>query len=550
TNHTSVPETCSLVFQTPRHYSCPSDEWQSIGDYLQLIKTSVPPRFQGDISPLGPNRVQVTGKTSIRHLQIEHLEDFWGSTDTKTTIATTPQATVADAMITLSNIFAQSFGNATAAGHGVPRGASPDGGSSIGHGYYQPYTVGTCAQDTIHDPGDERPLVFPVPMRIMPQYLPERQMVDSPLAVPTFPFKGLTRAELMENDWRPSENQLRWVELPSDPFNGSAIGAIVLLPKQASGSNSSQSQEIITCTLGAGWGLSSLNTSLSQASDHGIVKSLVDATAAMSVARYEHSVLKDSFGGEVLAYLQPTRNFLLPLYPNVPINVSESWSRYLNPVVADLNTTVFHQLMQGNLTQREPRVSAGMILTSLLANGLARIGIESSLQGDLKRITDPNGDSIIDANSWWQNKGDAFIVDPEESRDWVKLKIENSLVGYAYNITGLGPKFAIVFIYNRRAYPVHIHHITQTQTYMYQGISSSCWDSIGEVTALAMNSSPTALLRNTSSGITETNIFRLPARSLAKPDANGEGEHLELVLGEQDEKILEDRAIQVNRVYG
>lgn len=65
-----------------------------------------------------------------------------------------------------------------------------------------------------------------------------------------------------------------------------------------------------------------------------------------------------------------------------------------------------------------------------------------------------------------------------------------------------------------------------------------------------MNSAPTKLLRNTSSGVTETNIFKLPARIFAKPDDEGEGEHLELVLGEQDEKTLEQRTLKMNRVYG
>lgn len=66
-----------------------------------------------------------------------------------------------------------------------------------------------------------------------------------------------------------------------------------------------------------------------------------------------------------------------------------------------------------------------------------------------------------------------------------------------------------------------------------------------------MNSTPTALLRNTSAGITETNIFKLPARIVAKLDDVSEGEHLELVLGEHvEDKIVESRTIKVNQVYG
>ena len=318
--------------------------------------------------------------------------------------------------------------------------------SSIGKGYFQPYTVGTCAQDTIQDTEDERPLAFPAPPWILPKYIPEPQVDPTTLEPPTFPFSGLTRAEVLNFPGPSSENRLRWVELPRDPFNGSAIGAVILLAEQAPGFKASPGQDIITCTLGAGWGSSNLSSAPGLGPGHGEVTSLVNPTAAMSVAQLVYSLSKKENGGSVEDYLQGSRDFLLPLYPDQTINISESWSRYLNPTVADLNTTVFHQLMQGNITNREPRVSAGIILSSLLANGLSRIGIESSLQGDLRRKIDSNGDSVIDATSWWRGRGDAFIVDPSESSNWVKLQWESSVTSYAYTISGLGPKLAITFM--------------------------------------------------------------------------------------------------------
>ena len=65
-----------------------------------------------------------------------------------------------------------------------------------------------------------------------------------------------------------------------------------------------------------------------------------------------------------------------------------------------------------------------------------------------------------------------------------------------------------------------------------------------------MNSTPTAALRNTCAGITELNIFKLPVRVLAFRDAEGDGEHLELVFGKLEEKMLENKTIKANRVYG
>ena len=63
------------------------------------------------------------------------------------------------------------------------------------------------------------------------------------------------------------------------------------------------------------------------------------------------------------------------------------------------------------------------------------------------------------------------------------------------------------------------------------GISSTCWDSLAEVTALATNSTLTTALRNTCAGITELYIFELPVRVLAQRDEEGDGEHLKLVFG-------------------
>ena len=82
------------------------------------------------------------------------------------------------------------------------------------------------------------------------------------------------------------------------------------------------------------------------------------------------------------------------------------------------------------------------------------------------------------------------------------------------------------------------------------GISSTCWDSIAEVTALAMNSTPTAILRNTCAGISEIRIFKLPVRILAMRDLEGEGEHLELVFGDMDADQAKRVSIKPNQKYG
>ena len=66
-----------------------------------------------------------------------------------------------------------------------------------------------------------------------------------------------------------------------------------------------------------------------------------------------------------------------------------------------------------------------------------------------------------------------------------------------------------------------------------------------------MNSTPTTLLKNTCAGMLELNIFKIPVRVLAfRDDETGDGEHLELVFGDVDEKDVRGTPIKPNRVYG
>ena len=156
-----------------------------------------------------------------------------------------------------------------------------------------------------------------------------------------------------------------------------------------------------------------------------------------------------------------------------------------------------------------------------------------------------------------------FIVDPEESKDWVKFRVDTTIDSYAYNIRDTAPKVGISFLLIYCI--IALYHVLYADIsgmsvpysliptfwiLIIQGISSTYWDSIGEVTALAMNSTPTTLLKNTCAGIMELKIFKLPVRVLAVRDGEEDGEHLELVFGNVDQKYARGTPIQPNRVYG
>ena len=340
------------------------------------------------------------------------------------------------------------------------------------------------------------------------------------------------------NDYR-----LKWIELPQDPFNGTAIGAVVLLPR----ADENATQEVLLCNLGAGWGSSKMNMSTFGAGSQA-VSSVIDTNLAPGSTKDANST--SIFPTTLMPLTKELSNvdlqFYLPDFPQRQLIATEDWAAYLNPSVSTSNTTVFHRLMSSHLLEKDIGISATIILTSLLANGLAMIGSTSQLQGTVRTVVDSDGSEGLDGDYWFSGKGDVFVVDPVESKDWVRLRVYSTFEGFAYNTRGAIPKVAIGVLLTYCIFA--LAHVLYAGI---SGISSTCWDSIGEVTALAVNSKPTALLRNTCAGITELSIFKTPIRVLAfRDNDNSDGEHLELVFGDLDEKSIQHQVIKENRVYG
>ena len=539
TNATAVSRSCLVSDPLLIENDCPSSSWQAIESYLSLTNGLLPLNFQleYEITP-APAYIPIAGAHSLRQLGIVHEGsgyDLW------TVAATIPQVAVADALSSTGLLWNLARSNVRTKGHGSVL-EELDAVHSITTGYLQPYTIASCENDTIFGEEDQNALAFPLPVGVNPQMLNTSSFNDSILSTPAFVYSGITRSQLLNTPGSPSEYRLRWIELPKDPFNGTAIGAVVLLPRF--GKNTTQ--KVLMCSLGAGWGTSRLNTS-TQAGGAQQVISQVGPKLSDENGIYpdgKNSVPYTPIIEGTVAANQIA--FLPPLFPENLITVTEDWAQYLNPTLSDSNTTVFHRLMTSHLLRPDIAVSARIILASLLANGLARISPTSQLQGTPKTAVQPDGSDGLDGNNWFSGKGDAFVVDPVQSKNWVKLRVFTTFEGFAYNTRGATPKVAICFLFTYCTFALtHVLYAGIT------GISSTCWDSIGEVTALAVNSTPSALLRNTCAGITELSIFKIPVRVLAVRDnESSDGEHLELVFGELDEKAIQHQVIKHNRVYG
>ena len=525
---------------------CPASDWQAIQKNLDTTSHSIPKSEQNYGGPVTPSEVEVTGRSSLRQLSFATEYASNGSDWVfGAAIASTQQVAVADALTTTGILWSTAMTNTSTNGHGTIL-SHLDAIHSITAGYYQPYTSVVCEYDVIRGTNDTDPVAFPAYSGLGVQIA---HAIDSNSFVPpgvTLSYPNLTKSDLLNTPGSPGEHRLRWVELP---FNNTAMGAVVLTPR----SFQNTTQEVLMCSIGAGWGLSTMTTSTLDGNATPVL-SQVDAEAVSYAMRNSSIPSSDDayYPGifpvaTMNAYL--SKLFFLPIFPQRPVVVTEEWARCLNPSIKYLNTTVFNNLMGLNPTSDtvEHREDwAEIILSGMVANGLSRIGSTSQLQGKVKQVTEPDQSIGLDGDYWFAGKGNnAFQVDPTEAKDWVKFRVSSTVEGYSYNTHGNTSKLAIGLLL--------AHCLVAIAQIIYagiSGISSTCWDSIGEVTALAMNSTPTAALRNTCAGITELDVFKLPVRVLALRDAEGDGEHLELVFGKRDEKTLENKTINANRVYG
>lgn len=116
--------------------------------------------------------------------------------------------------------------------------------------------------------------------------------------------------------------------------------------------------------------------------------------------------------------------------------------------------------------------------------------------------------------------------------------------GCAYSIDGIFTTLAIVVMF-----AFCVLAIAHAVYLAVSGVSSNAWNSAAEVVALAMNSSPTTYLHNTSAGIIGVNTFKTSVRILAK-GRDVQREHLELVFGDEGLADPGTSKLVKNKDYG
>ena len=215
------------------------------------------------------------------------------------------------------------------------------------------------------------------------------------------------------------------------------------------------------------------------------------------------------------------------------ISIDPAWAAYLNPTISSDNSTAYQYMMQvagifdeGSSLDADDIVCAiESLLATSVVNGLARrdfgVGFSGTLLGDtnglgLVSYRNLSGEEMENW-SWdcgiWCGRllpsgykmgygGNAFNISDAQMAASTKFRMRAGAYGWAFNSRGSAAKFAMIalLIY----VSIALSHLLYT---LWTKESSSSWDSIAELLALAMRSEPSGALLNTGAGITTDEIF-------------------------------------------
>ena len=436
--------------------SCPSSEWQQIDAYLRLIWASIPSNYnQSDVAGVSPAAIEFTGKASLRSFVAQEgssSDPLTGSPNLTTTLvsSTTQQSTIADALVNTAAIWSNALYYAQSPGFGVSLADEQTAVHTIKGGYFQPYSTATCVRDSIMAPNDSRPVSFPLAASVLNPPVPNslRNTTHYVNGVPVLDYPPLQREQLLKMNGSSLDYRVGWFELPSSYFELSSLGVVIILPRGYDLADNTR-QSVVVCNLGAGWGSSSINTT-NLNTGLTATSSLVNAnSSAFPNSDPPNAGVELSWANDYQSFVNQEVAYAPPVFPNTMIEIHKDWAEYLNPYIPSLNSTVINHMMQINTEGSLAEIvdlQAEWVLGSLLTNGLARVGGDFQLQGTPRLIRGPNHTFEPDGTYWVSGKGDFFTADPKESANWLELRVESTIQGYAYNTRGNGPKIAIAIL--------------------------------------------------------------------------------------------------------
>lgn len=235
-------------------------------------------------------------------------------------------------------------------------------------------------------------------------------------------------------------------------------------------------------------------------------------------------------------------------WPKTAVRISSGWANLLLsklPFANEPNTTLFDTMVIPALQQRYANET-----TELLLSGLIVAAMSQTITGAWNFVGNPkiytilqkvfNGEAnptnLIFQNGTAQNPWARVLTDAYRG---LRLDFDVTSVGLAYSPRGIPTIIALVVLFTYSFYVflsiVYIISVCPE--------SSSAWDSISELTTLAILSTPTDRLRNTSAGIETLSTFREPVNVRATKDNK-----LEIVF-EKDGRDMAVESPKADKAY-
>jgi hypothetical protein len=351
-------------------------------------------------------------------------------------------------------------------------------------------------------------------------------------------FTNISRAELWNQLQEDPQGRVIWIDdLPvSSPFNGTALGAIITQPEVCSDGRNQTFLSTSTHVIGATWS---------------------NMTAFMQTQLQPDTSLSD---GPIQTEISP--NTFLGLNWSYPgVKLSNAWAEGLNPRTGIQGRTLVDNLLRWaplvtnicppngtydgvdvdsiespfspTLVRQRPFMQEAL-LASLVANGMAYPVVprlpdvfyyDAEAPSPSSRFT---GEPLDDGSL-------SYLINPPGP----VITIHGVMPGYAHGHSGVPVKIAlgVLILYVLFASGFVLYTFTT-------GRSELTWSSIAELTALAISSSPTPVLKNASAGISHVETFRKTV-SVREVEKHG---RLELVLDQDSDNDLHRRVV-VGRGY-
>lgn len=498
---TSIPSSCNNVTVDT---TCISRDWQFALDQLLAYWPKLTDRATM------PESLQINSPESIRLMYTRQTQGLYTSIET---LATTQMSNLADSLAEVGRLWAIAASELENVSPHRPRKFRYRNDAIYTlQDVYQPITTAKCwahrNNAQLQAMLSTNTIEFPIAASLC-----NETTSRAPYSIQS-EQSAMIAGFLDESATSPD---LQFVELPLESFGNNTIGALITLPPSWPGGSN-----LLTCAVDARW------TNVTLSSTRNVMKVVTGQPL--------------DWPGHGLC-----NSFLSS------INITSEWAQYLNPYIQDSNKTVFHTLVENVIVQASKWKNDNSffqnltesILTIMITNGLSRIASSATMQGQLNDC--PHNDCNEICGRWcldmmpkpdqvFGHGGNIYNLSgiPDLSK-LSKFTVHVDVNGYAYSMRGATVYLScVVLISYCLLVGVHFAFVVIKNT------SSNAWDSVSEVTALAMQSQPTEVLRNTSAGISTTKLFS----HLVKVVRTGvDKDHLELDFGDHPgygERLVED----------